>query len=589
MGIERKLTRTSFFGDQEVAKTLIPQGMQVLHILREQIRLSPVELNQLSVERKFFNGVVISAVSSFGQEQINIFVPPAGERGPEPLTQIKSQDFYGFICNPRIPGQNAGWVKGAPIPPNASVYPLHVLDHSNAAIIKTKEEYSQNKTPQLYGNIDWVGVNTNTNGGHNEPVLAWKGPPGRTTPFNYREAIPGLTQPDISFSGDDFFTCFGPDIYSGGLLFNTLPVVGDVAPKVLGCALQGKYLVAVVNNHYASISGFFEEIWYSAGGVKELYNPETNVNGWRKIYSTPAGRPAQCWFFNKSGTKATQGQKEYSVDIVNNTVSLYVYPTSTGSMIVSHGSTSRSIAHSGEWEVWSDYKGDTRVTALVRVSGGDTTTSTITESGQAGNVPLYYPGDGGISDIVVTGPEGCTVGAGYSFTGGTGSGCPQTVSWSMSGGTINGSGVVTSISGCGMGSVTATLGPSGKTNTLAVRLPSGIWVTTYSFHAQFGDTHVGTGSCGTGYFDCQGIIQNCYPCEIAVDISGAYKITTTYSNFARTGINECAFSSCHDPCYTLVRILPIGPFAKSVICKDHSDATTEFGPIENIVQEWRCP
>lgn len=72
--------------------------------------------------------------------------------------------------------------------------------------------------------------------------------------------------------------------------------------------------------------------------------------------------------------------------------------------------------------------------------------------------------------IMITGPDQISIGAVYSASGGT---APYT--WSMTQGSIDSAGVITSISGCGVAEITAT-DANGCRGKRKVRNPTGVWI-----------------------------------------------------------------------------------------------------------------
>lgn len=329
-----------------------------------------------------------------------------------------------------------------------------------------------------YGNVDWKGLPIEDGISR---ILSWVGPPGRSIPVGTTEVIEGLSVPDISFGETDFFTVFRSNIYENGSIAYTAPVVGDIEPKVVGCAYQGNTLICIVNNHYADRQGFFEEVWINNGDPK-LANPDAqndsdkHPNGWVKLNELQRGRPTQCWFFNASGTQATQGVALYTIDVKNKTV-LYDGGDNTWLEVVYTKDADTGIhktEYSGTTTVWSDFKGDERIFARITASGGRTFDSNIDEVGREKSEQVYIIGER-YEPEWIEGPGSAYVGAAFSYRGVGDKCCEESVEWSFSNGSISDSGVITSISGgCGMGNVTATR--CGASISVPVRLPSGSWI-----------------------------------------------------------------------------------------------------------------
>ena len=380
-----------------------------------------------------------------------------------------------FGCVPRIFGKNDGYgPDGIAIGEGKVVYPLSNNTLTVSVDDKSKVEVSRDGA--VFGNIDWKGKNTAAaDEPSNAPILTWKGPTGRSIPFDYTKPIEGLTTPDIVFSEtDEKFTCFGPDIYEGGSVAFTAVGTGpvDTAPKVLGCAYQGNTLVCIVVNHYPDRIGFFEEVWVTTSGGVGLYDEKENPGGWRLLSSRSSVRPTMIWAFNQSGTKATQGVSEYSIDLAAGAATLDAGTNTNISYILDNSNPNgdHSTVYSGSTKVWSDYKGDERVFAEVVASGGHKFTTTFTASSTKVMAPVFLIGDGkGTATVNIIGNQAtATV---------TGTSCSCEGIWSISGGgTISGSGVITPGSGCGTGTVTYSCGS--LTATAPYKYASGTWVLT---------------------------------------------------------------------------------------------------------------
>lgn len=362
-----------------------------------------------------------------------------------------------FIATPRLLGQNNGYSEALkPQGAGSLTYPLDDLTDTSQVLTIGDKEFELDRSAHLYGNIDWIGPNSLELPESDAIVLTWKGPTGRLVAFDYTKPISGLTTSDITFSEDEppKYTCFGPNIYSEGQVYDTIPTTGDVLPKVLGCAIQNGVLVCIVNNHYPGRIGFFEEVWI----------------GGEKVYERVVGRPSLIWAFNQSGTKATQWVSEYSIDVENKTVTYDAGTnTSISYLLKAEMSGAHSTEYSGETKVWSDYKGDERVFAVVKASGGHRFIPSIVDEATDHQATKYYLGTLGATVSV-------SISGGQATATITGTHCPCTGVWTISSGTITQSGGIDLDSGCGMATVTYTCGDLSA--TAQVKMNNGRWVRT---------------------------------------------------------------------------------------------------------------
>lgn len=387
------------------------------------------------------------------------------------VTIIPVTESHGFICKPRLGGDphNGGWAFGLnqikELPYASETYPLKHNDKTSASIVQDADgNYEKSYEYQQYGNIDWKGKRTSAEDEpDNTPVLTWKGPPGRSVPYDYSISIPGLTAVDIRFSefAPEFYTCFGSTIYANGEALNTIPVdtTTDVEPRVLGCALYREaekmvivrtidpvtkavieieelrepfyYLVAVVNTHYSDRTGFFDEIWFAELDNTAMYDATVddttgemkNPFGWRRMTlsfdgttdtSFVTGRPTACYFFNQSGTACTKGLYEYKIDWTpSQKARSPELPVVTrikddpGECIINYdtGGTDAlyQFNYSGLTRYYSDYSGDTRITSWLEITGGTRSWGDATDETTWYDAPLFYldPGayGGGWTDL----------------------------------------------------------------------------------------------------------------------------------------------------------------------------------------------
>lgn len=384
-----------------------------------------------------------------------------------------------FISTPRKHNKNDGYKPQdsglCEIGDGKLDYPLSDIARTSQVLVIDKGTLSVSRGSEVYGNIDWIGKNTSDEGKESNAVtLTWKGPTGRTLAFNPDLPISGLTTPDIMFNDTTAkYTCFGPNIYSEGSVLDTIPTKGDVEPKVLGAAYQGDILVCVVNNHYPDQLGFFEEVW-----IKK--------EEWKKINSLEAGRPTMIWAFNQSGTKATQGVSEYSINVETGIVTIDSIDRG-GIKLALHKDPSgnHSTEYSGTEILWSDYKGDERVFATVTAKGGQRFEYNSTASSVEVDAPIHLLGaqTGASLSITSSTGEAIDVGTVLTLVGDDDSCCSvNSITWGVSGFSYTESSsaiTVTAISGSGMTTVTAT---KCATASASFRLPTGVWCTTDTYY-----------------------------------------------------------------------------------------------------------
>lgn len=451
---------------------LVPWAKQRLSILDAQRR----SMGVLKLQKVFpINEFTVTIIAMEGLDTIRI-------EGDNPLR--------GFICGPRNNTHRGGWKEdGTPLE-GYYIYPLIDDDGGSRTLTLDSSVWVEGADGDNYGNIDWIGINTAGEGEPSDaPVLTWKGPTGRTIPFDYTQPIEGLTTADISFGTTEFFTCFGPNIYSGGDILATLPMVGDIDPKVLGAAyttytkndVENTVLICVVNNHYQDRLGFFDEVWV-------LY-----ADGWEKIgVDIGGGRPTQCWFFNQSGNKCTRNEREITIDVANEIITAYDHDKGSGEYsgeIVINNTTSgttppevntggysgnvensqeavTTIKHKGSYTIYSDYKGDTRVTATLDIDDLSVKTIKTTRAEYYDDIPFYKEGEKPAFYIV--GPDAYVPDA-YSTVGAQGE-----VTFTIPANT------------CGIMTITAT-DECGNVATKNVRGPIGAW-----------STPVGGNNCAAG-------------------------------------------------------------------------------------------
>jgi len=451
-------------------------ALSQLHILKQQMNLGGLKEGTRSVN--LGNGVVVTCRISYNKEDIFVYVPQKATESTDNIAELIS----GFICIPRLFGENDGYIKQEVVDGTTITFVLggtgdgsidYPLNKSNPIFPNEKTsarvvDGKIRRDVQLFGNIDWIGKNTAPEGTKSSArVLTWSGPTGRTIPFDYTKEISGLTTADIKFDPDspEYYTCFSPNIYESGKVLWAAPLTWkelvdgvettfavDVAPKVLGAAYQKDKLVVIVCNHYADKVGFFDEVWVDN----------------KPIYSIASSRPSQCWFFNQSGTKCTRGIYELEIDVENLTVSEKEYEQGIGNYSAKRltgGAT--EIKHDGTYNLYSDYTGDVRVEALITVASSKSTSNSGTNNQSTTDTTVYstYP-DGVDPDApyIIIGPDDYIEGA-YTTSGGY---CTCGVGEET---------ITYPTTNCGMGTITAT-NACGQVATKTVRMPNGSWSET---------------------------------------------------------------------------------------------------------------
>lgn len=456
-------------GDAGIIQSHIGDMRSLLHTASMTQKTKGINIFRLGPVL-YSDGTTIEVFLSGSFAWITI-VAPNGE-----INKVTVYQYEGFLFHPRS-FDGKGWTpNGDELPNGPYTYPLIDNDHGTRGLKWKAEKWGYvNSPPENYGNIDWKGSKGK--------ILTWKGPQGRTLSFNSIVEVPGYTVLDETMSVMEmditYYTPFGPNIYRYGKIYDTLPTVGSTVPKVLGAAISpaGK-LVAFVSNNYRDVAN-------PAGGTGDFYDEIWVKDGeWSRLWYVVGGRPYYCVFFNQSGTKATRGANEYSIDYESKAVSVVEHAAGSGTMVVtSNISGDKTTTHSGEWRVWSDYKGDERVTGRIRITGGDTASGVNGETAIKSQTPVYALGDG-ILHITVT------ISGNQANVSTTGVSCPCEGVWSISSGTITQDGGIDLDSGCGTATVTYTCGEfSGSAD---VRMNTGVWQN--GTLTSYGDGAYGTGT-----------------------------------------------------------------------------------------------
>jgi hypothetical protein len=439
------------------------------------------------------------------------------------LIRITESDT-GFICHPRD-NTNPGGAKpgGVAVTPTSYQYPLVDDDHASSVLSWDGETWAVSSEVENYGNLDWKGPDGET--------LSWRGPCGRQFAMDSTANYPGFTAFDyLDGSEVEHYTPYQRYVYQSGESLKEFPE----GTRVLGCGLNGGILVCVVSVDYSGrtnpdggTGGFYDEVWRG----------DTRI-GW-----ATSSRPSVPWFFNSTGTEAVCGQRKLSI-AEDSSVTFSTLSAGSGTETVQYakGENSEwSLAQSGLWALFRDYIGQDMAGIELAVSSAETSAHTGESSETHADLPVKWscPED---PEGVIIGSDTVTVGAGYSVSLSSGEleVCTD-ISWSFDGGTISSDGVVTAITGCGSGTITATYnGKCGGSLNLSktVRLPSGKWIAEY-YAEQF-----------------EGLQPGWLP-DPVITYFGEYRISVTWRMFScsYTGaVPDCTCQRsgctwCHN-CYT---------------------------------------
>ena len=436
MALDRRLTRVQYSGDIDAARGQLFGGMLVLNGVREQLRLSPMGLKQFSMVRHFMDGTVIQAVSSYGHEQINIYVPP---RVPVVIPEVVEEivEIHGFICHPRsdlFPGGRTP--KGEQITP-AYIYPL--IDNDHGSVVLTPK-WTLSTMVENYGNLEWLG----SDGG----VLSWRGPAGRQFPMDPRNNYAGFTVLDYTdVNENDFFTPYQNKSYKGGEVNLQFPSNS----KVLGCSDRA----IILNTDYSGVvnpdggtNGFYTEVW---------------VDAKTRIGYQPSSRASLPWFFSQSGSEAVSGTQRVVVAPDKKTVAFSSVSGGVGgsqSETISPSKTQWTLSRAGTWRMFYDYQKDILTGVELAVSQNQSSVLSGSSSQTYGDLPLRYPGTKATA-LIIVGPDAYGGPYAYHATP-NGPGCEDSlITWSYP-------------TGCGMGTISASRA-DGITGSKQVRMPTGVW------------------------------------------------------------------------------------------------------------------
>lgn len=366
----------------------------------------------------------------------------------------------GFICHPRDT-TNPGGAKpgGVAITPTYQ-YPLVDDDHGSRVLTWADEEWSVSSDVENYGNLDWMGP-----GGE---VVSWRGPAGRQFAMDRLLSFPGFTEWDGADLEHDYYTPYRNLVYQGGEVIEEF-LSGY---KVLGAALAGGSLVCVVGVDYTGIEnpdggtgGFYDEVY--AGGTRI---------GWQS-----ASRPSVPWFFDSTGLAAVSANRKLTISEDLTEVSFENLDSGSGTQTNEYtGSNDWGVTKTGSWPMFRDYADTVLQAITLTVFFDEGSVHTGSSDEDYDDLPVMYSGVPP-NLLTITGPDAATVGAEYDYTIMGLEGfvpCDEyEIEWSFSGGTIV-NGKITSITGCGSETITATVSGGGfeLSGSKRVRLPSGMWV-----------------------------------------------------------------------------------------------------------------
>ena len=440
MALDRRLTRVQYSGDIDAAKTCLFPGMLVLNGVREQLRLSQVDLKTYQMVRRFADGTVIQAVSLYGHEQINIFVPPKVIT-PIPVIEEEIIVVFGFICHPRsdlFPGGRTP--KGDQITP---VYAYPLVDDDHGSVVLTPS-WTLSTDVENYGNVDWMVA-------QNE-VVSWRGPSGRSFPMDSLVSHPGFVTFDYE-TGDPPITHYTPFqnlVYQGGKVYATFPA----GTKVIGS--NGKYTILGVDyagapNPELGVGGFYTEVWQGLT---------------TRLGFLHDSRPAVPWFFNSDGVQAVSAGKKLDILVADDGTAT----TSFSSLPGGSGTETKNITPGVVWGLhrtgnfldYYDYMGNVLTNINLLVSTADSSVLTGSGGESFADLPIMYSGVQATS-LLISGPDAYAGPGAYTATlqpAGAGD-CGGDVVWTYP-------------TGCGMQTVSAV--KNGASGAKQVRMPTGIWV-----------------------------------------------------------------------------------------------------------------
>lgn len=384
-------------------------------------------------------------------------------------------EIYEYHTIVNSPGYNA---KHELLSVEASGFPMFDEDLGTKNL---KREWEVDEEIEAdYGNLDWRSANEDPD---KVRILSFKGPPGRHLPLNPTMDIPGLTVFDEAVNEVSYFTPFSKNIYEGGEILEEAP------DKVLGCALCGDWLIAICGENRRP-NGFWNVVY-----------AKRNSGDWVKLSEFSGSRPSLPWFFNQSGTQAVNRGSLITIDPEAGTAEQQTLSYGSGEYKISKEFWSAHAA--GYWDTIREFKGDELVTLSNSLTGFDTSTFPSDNDFRDDQLLVYFEGKFAKA-VTILGTDTPTVGAQYSYQLSDGDVTCGVPVWTMSGGTINQSGTVLSITGCGMGSISLSFSEQGPTATKQIRLPTGAWILMSEDHTV---PYTCGWSAGNGMYVCWGTFE----------------------------------------------------------------------------------
>jgi hypothetical protein len=360
------------------------------------------------------------------------------------IIRIEGGGIVGFIFHPRNSLFPGGFTPNGEAIATVYGYPLVDDDHGSRLITGDAGAWSYDANPpENYGNLDWIGMNGT--------VVSWRGPASRSFAMDPLHSYPGFTSLDYvsGFPEVEYYTPYRNLIYQSGDILFEFPT----SSKVFGAT----DIYGVVGFNYAGqvnpaggVGGYYTEIWH---GTKA------------RIGYMLGALPVPC-FFNQTGNEAISGSLRMSINIDSGgqeSVSFTALAGGSGTQtkVVSVGSpVPWKLNRSGSWPLHYGFKGnDLFPLTLTMVESQSTARAGVGESTFT-DLPILFSGTAPTS-ITVDGPEWYTPGM-------------YTATIEPEGASLCAGGLVwTFPTGCGMGVVTATLGP--VSGSKSVRMPDGVW------------------------------------------------------------------------------------------------------------------
>ena len=454
------------------------------------------------------------------QGAVKLFTHYSWESTPVGIVAVPEKTLHGVA---------GGWTNG--VTPLAGEYIYPLIDADDASYLLGSESADDDEitgdfadSTGNYGNLYWRNEDAD-----NPVFLSWKGTPARHFRLGSNIEIDGFSTQETSIPGaiDDLplFTSFGTKIYQSGNVLVEAPrwnwpysgqdrclVLGVTQDTdgVLWAVMQSdrynvpNYIVyfsdgyrmatdddgaaagylsshsgvtIVFEKHYPTKLGIYTMLWKQGGPV----------DGWAFVQEWNTGREGIPWFGNKAGTEfvsSTGDRITVGGDWFNASTGSGIYAeTKTGAdgeSIFLHGRFAATFSAHDFYE----FALDALVSGSRSLSFSATTDKTYVEpalKAYTGSFRrIYNPDDPAQAprplrfQTSTSDTQQVVVGAQFYALVVDGQG---TRTFTYNGFTVNDIGVVTSATGCGMGSVTVT-DECGDSDTKEVRLPSGVWLDT---------------------------------------------------------------------------------------------------------------